>query len=88
VTAPIRVRTVTADYPLAARAAQLEGDVVLQAVVGADGRVGGVSVVRSAHPLLDDAAKKAVLNYRYTPAQRNGVPESATIRITVSFKMR
>ena len=88
VTPPQRLRAVSPDYPAAARAAQLEGDVVLEAVVGADGRLGDVTVLQSAHPLLDDAAKAAVLKYEYAPALRNGTPEPATIRIAVSFRLQ
>ena len=88
VTAPARTRTVSPEYPQVARAAQLEGDVLLEAIVTADGKVTNVSVVRSVHPLLDESARKAVRQYEYTPGRRNGVPESATIRLTVSFRMR
>jgi len=88
VTAPARIRTVSPVYPQVARAAQIEGDVLLEAVVTADGEVTHVSVVRSVHPLLDESARKAVLQYTYRPARRNGVAESATVRLTVSFKMR
>jgi eukaryotic-like serine/threonine-protein kinase len=88
VTPPIRLRTIPPDYPTAARAAQLEGNVLLQAVVGSDGKVRDVTVLRSVHPLLDEAAKKAVRRYEYTPGQRNGVPEAVTIRLTVSFRLR
>jgi protein TonB len=86
--APVRIRTVSPDYPTAARAARLEGDVVLQATVGVDGRVSDVVVVRSVHPLLDQAARKAVLQYEYAPGRRNESPESSTVQITVSFRMR
>jgi protein TonB len=88
VTAPVRIRTVSPEYPQVARAAQLEGDVLLEAVVTADGKVTNVSIVRSVHPLLDESARKAVLQYEYTPARRNGVPESTSVRLTVSFRMR
>jgi protein TonB len=88
VTAPARTRTVSPEYPQVARAAQLEGDVLLEAVVTADGKVTNVSIVRSVHPLLDASARKAVLQYEYTPGRRNGVPEPTTIRLTVSFRMR
>ena len=88
VTAPVRTRMVSPEYPQVARAAQLEGDVLLEAVVTAEGKVTNVSVLRSVHPLLDDSARKAVRQYEYTPARRNGVPESTTIRLTVSFRMR
>ena len=88
VTAPARTRTVSPEYPQVARAAQLEGDVLLEAIVTADGKVTNVSVVRSVHPLLDESARKAVRQYEYAPGRRNGVPESTTIRLTVSFRMR
>jgi TonB family protein len=88
VTAPERIRTVSPEYPQIARAAQLEGDVLLEAIVTGDGKVTNVSVIRSVHPLLDESARKAVLQYEYTPARRNGVPESTTVRLTVSFRMR
>jgi TonB family protein len=88
VSPPTRIRTVSPEYPQVARAAQLEGDVLLEAIVTADGKVTNVTIVRSVHPLLDEAARNAVLQYEYTPAHRNGVPESTTVRLTVSFRMR
>ena len=87
-TAPVRTRSPAPVYPDVARAAQLEGDVLLEALVGVDGRVSDVRVVRSVHALLDDAARKAVLGYEYTPGLRNGVVEPVRIRITVSFRLR
>ena len=88
VTPPARIRTVSPDYPDVARAADLEGDVQLRAIVGSDGKVSNVEVLQSVHPVLDDAARKAVLQYEYAPGRRNGTPEAATVRITVSFRLR
>jgi protein TonB len=88
VTPPIRIRTVSPEYPTVARAAALEGDVLVQAVVSADGKVRDVQVLQAVHPVLDEAARKAVLQYEYTPGRRNGIPESAVMRITVSFRLR
>jgi TonB family protein len=88
ITPPARIRTVTPDYPDIARAAELEGDVLLQATVGTDGRISNVQVLRAVHPVLDEAARRAVLQYEYTPGQRNGIPEAASVRITVSFRLR
>jgi protein TonB len=79
---------VTADYPIVARAADLEGDVLLRAVVQSDGKVSNVEVLKSVHPVLDEAARKAVVQYEYAPGRRNGVPEAATVQITVSFRLR
>jgi TonB family protein len=85
---PRRTRTVSPTYPDVARAAEIEGDVVLQATVGADGAVSDIVVVRRVHPLLDAAAVAAVRQYEYTPGRRNGVPVAVRIRTTVSFKLR
>lgn len=87
VTVPTRIRSASPKYPQAARAAQFEGDVLLEAIVSAAGKVTNVTIVRSVHPLLDDAARAAVLQYEYAPARRNGVPEPAAVRLTVSFRM-
>jgi protein TonB len=78
---------VVAEYPSAARAAQIAGNVLLRATIGLDGAVTDVAVVESVHPLLDQAARKAVLQYVYRPALRNAVPEVATVVITVSFRL-
>lgn len=88
VTPPVRIRTVSPEYPTVARAAALEGDVLVQAIVGADGKVSDVHVLQAVHPVLDEAARKAVQQYEYTPGRRNGIPESAVTRITVSFRLR
>ena len=88
VTQPVRVRNVNPVYPPLARAAQIEGDVVLQAAVGPDGRVTEVEVVRSVHPLLDGAARDAVLQYGYKPGLRNGAPDAFRVQVTVSFRLR
>jgi len=84
---PRRIRTVAPDYPPVARAAQIAGDVALRATLGVDGKVTDATVLRSVHPLLDQAARRAVLQYGYTPALRNGTAEPATVEITVSFRL-
>ena len=88
VTPPERIRFVNPDYPMAARAAQLEGDVRIRAVVAPDGSVGHVTVLRSVHPVLDEAARNAVRKYVYKPAMRNGSPEPFSIDLTVSFRLQ
>jgi serine/threonine-protein kinase len=88
ITPATRTKTVSPDYPIVARAAELEGDVLLQATVQADGTVRNVEVLRSVHKVLDEAARKAVVQYQYLPARRNGIPEAALVRITVSFRLR
>lgn len=73
-------------YPEEARAMRLEGAVVLQAIVAADGRVQRVHVI-SGHPLLAGAARSAVAHWRYRPFLLNGTPVPMQTEIKVDFKL-
>ena len=76
------------DYPAVARAAQLQGIVVLDVTVGADGTVRNVVVLKSPHAVLEDAARKAVMRYTCSPGRRNDVPEAMRIQQKVEFELR
>lgn len=73
------------EYTEAARAAGVQGKVRVRVTVGADGKPSKVEVVQSLHPELDEAAKRAVLDARFSPATRCGEPVSATFTIAVRF---
>jgi protein TonB len=73
-------------YPAIARAARVQGLVVLEAVIDERGIVTGVRVVKSV-PLLDEAAMQAVRQWRYTPTLLNGVPVSVLLTISIQFKL-
>ena len=65
---------------------RVEGTVVLEAVLDVTGRVESVRVLGS-QPLLDDAAVRAVRQWRYTPTELNGVPVPVLMTITVRFSL-
>jgi protein TonB len=67
---------------------ELEGEVQVQFVVGEDGTVRDVTVLKSTHSVFNQAARTAVLGYKYKPRLRNGVPEPVTLRTTIAFKLR
>jgi protein TonB len=71
-------------YPSIARAARVEGIVVLEAVIADDGTVREVRVLRSI-PLLDAAAVDAVRQWRFTPTLLNGEPVPVVMTVTVGF---
>ncbi len=74
-------------YPEIARAARVEGVVILEAVIGEDGRVRNLRVLRSI-PLLDDAAAEAVRQWQFTPTLLNGEPVPVVMTVTVGFTLR
>lgn len=61
------------------------GHVVIDAVVGAEGEVHFITVI-SGPPSLRDPAVRAVKQYRYEPAMRNGQPVPEHVTITVRFR--
>ena len=82
-----KVKHVSAVYPAAAREAKITGAVLLEARVGADGRVLDVQVLRSI-PELDQAALDAVKQWEYVPLLENGVPTPFTMTTTIQFSLR
>jgi protein TonB len=64
----------------------VEGVVILEAIIGADGRVQEVRVLRS-KPLLDQAAIDAVRQWLFTPTLLNGVPVPVIMTVTVNFAL-
>jgi eukaryotic-like serine/threonine-protein kinase len=85
-TEPEIIRKVDPAYPQAALVADVQGDVILEGLVGVDGRVSEITVVRSAHRTLAAAARKAWSEFQYKPARRNGTPEPYRLRKTFRFK--
>ena len=86
VTVPELIRRGRPAYPPVALAGELQGEVILEGLIGVDGKVSDIIVVRSVHPLLDMAARKAWSESLYKPALRNGTPESHRWRITFRFQ--
>jgi protein TonB len=80
------VRQVAPRYPQQAVQAHVEGTVVLQAVIGKDGRVQNVHAL-SGNPMLIPAAIDAVSRWRYKPYQLNGEPVEADTQINVKFML-
>ena len=71
---------------MAARYARVEGVVVIEATVGADGTVTQTKVVRSI-PLLDAAAEEAVKQWQYEPTKANGAARPIVLTVSVSFSL-
>lgn len=84
--APQQVRRVNPVYPPEAEAARVQGVVILEALIGTDGRVTEARILRSI-PLLDQAALDAVRQWQYTPTFLNGVAVPIIMTVTVQFTL-
>ena len=83
---PTRTHFVEPAYPPTARAAGIQGVIILELTIGEDGAVSDARVLRSI-PLLDQAALDAVRQWRYEPTLLNGVPTRAIMTATVNFSL-
>jgi periplasmic protein TonB len=78
------IRRVDPAYPPMARAARIQGTVVLAAVIAKDGTMENLRLI-SGHPLLVQAAIGAVSQWRYRPYILNDVAIEVETQITVNF---
>lgn len=74
-------------YTEEARAKKIEGEVLLQVVFEASGRLHVVRVVRGLGHGLDDAAIHAAEQIRFKPALRNGQPADSTAVVHIIFQI-
>jgi TonB family protein len=85
---PVELRqTLDASYPLLGQHMSVQGSVVLQAVVGADGIIENMRVL-SGPAILSAAAQQAVRQWRFKPVLRNGQAVETKATITVNFSIR
>jgi protein TonB len=75
------------EYPPAALRSGIGGTVVVRAKIDASGKPAEVSIAkRSGNRDLDRAAVRAVRQWRFQPAIRNGKATASVVRIPVDFK--
>ena len=87
---PIAIKRAPLDYPTFARNAGIEGAVILEVEVFADGTVGAVEVVKSlmAGPGgLDEAAIKSVKQWIFQPAKSSGQAVAVWVTFPVTFTL-
>jgi TonB family protein len=74
-------------YPPLALTARIEGKVILNATINADGSIKNLSVITSSNPLLVPGVIDAVKNWKYKPTLLNGQPVEVLTTITVNFAL-
>ncbi|PYQ17463.1 MAG: hypothetical protein DMF79_17460 [Acidobacteria bacterium] len=85
VSAPHRITGEPAVYPAPARRMRLQGTVTAEFVVTETGGVADPRIVESAGEVLDEAFLKALREWRYEPAEKNGGKVRVRLRAHQSF---
>jgi TonB family protein len=86
VTQGMLISKVSPIYPADAKAARIQGSVVIGVTIGKDGNIQSEHLV-SGHPLLAPAAMDAVKQWKYRPYMMNGNPVEVDTQITVNFAL-
>jgi periplasmic protein TonB len=86
---PVPISKVLPQYPPLARMRGIEGQVLLEATLAADGHIEPDITVLQSIPLLDNAAIVAVRQWRFKPVRdRGGAPVRVCFRVPVRFVLR
>lgn len=88
ITPPSLQREVKPVYTDEGRRRGIQGDVVMEVVVRADGTIGAVKVLQGLGAGLDQRAIEAVRQWRFDPARRRGTPVDVMVEIAVEFRLR
>lgn len=79
-------RMVRPEYPLDAKAARIQGKVVLQVRIDKTGQIADIQLV-SGHPILVTSAVAAVKQWTYHPTLLNGNPVDVITQVDVNFTL-
>jgi protein TonB len=83
---PRKIKDVRPLYPTGALAMRALGTVVIEAIIGVDGKVREARIVSSI-PELDQAALDAVRQWEFTPSRLNGVAVAVIVTVLVRFSL-
>ena len=84
--APVKVRDVKPVYPPEAQDLGVQGVIIIEALLNAEGRVEDARTLKSI-PLLDAAALEAVRQWEYVPTLLNGAPVPVLMTVTINFSL-
>lgn len=86
-TKPEIVNYVPPQYSEFAREAGLEGLVMVDVLVGTDGKVKATRISRSVHPVLDQAAIAAAQRATFTPGKQRNIPVEVWVTLPYNFTL-
>jgi TonB family protein len=87
VSPPRAIYTPEPEFSEEARKAKYQGVVVLNIIVGVDGRVHSPRVVRSLGMGLDEKALEGVKTWKFDPSKKDGRPVAVEMNIEVAFNL-
>lgn len=84
---PHPIYTPNPEYTPSARSDRIEGKVVVNINLDANGIPHDTKVVKGLRSDLDEKAIEAVSRWRFTPATKDGTPVAVSVTVEVVFKL-
>ena len=84
---PVPLRVTPIPYPDAARARGIGGNLVVEFIIGRNGRVESIRIIKSPHSSISSAARSTVRTWRFKPGRNKGVPVRVRARKLIEFKI-
>ena len=88
VTAPIPLREVDAAYPADLMRENIQGVVILYAIIRSDGSVAEVKVLEGFDDRLDENARRALSAWHFVPGTRDGNPIDLETVVRIPFRSK
>ena len=86
---PLYKKSPPPGYPRIARRRGYEGTVIMQVLVGRNGRVKKLRIVQSSgHAVLDRAARTSVKNWQFEPGMRGDLKVDTWVKVPVRFQLK
>jgi TonB family protein len=82
-----RITFVSPVYPEVAKKAKMNGTVVLDAIIGKDGKMQSLRAHSSTNPMFNNPAIEAVRQWTYKPYLLNGNPTEVETTITINYAL-
>jgi TonB family protein len=88
IAAPVPIEKVDPQYPQAAIRENVDGQVILYAIIREDGSVDSIQLVHGIDPRLDHNSMEALARWKFRPATREGVPVDVEAVVYIPFRFR
>ena len=85
--APVAMRRVSPEFPPELKKELMKGTVLLECLVGTDGKAEQIHVAEATHPAFGQAAADALQQWEFTPGTVNGQPAPMRIRVPFEFQL-
>lgn len=84
---PRELSTTPLQFPEAARAAKAGGTLVVEILIGRDGRVESVKIDESPHPSISREAERTIPKWKFQPGKNKGIPVRVRALKRITFKL-